>query len=427
MNIIKPSRFLTKALTYCACKIQTLFLVSVALFAWNCSSNSNDGPSTGEVDKDKCIKELAEDKSKTPNAIMTECKFTDGEKVFWTLVAGNLQFGECESNDNRISADKTLGQIEADCKAVIITPSSSSDFVYSSSSGLRVPSSSSQEEGGTSSSGVIIDPSSSSVIITLSSSSDYVSSSSNIIDPSSSSALVSSASSSSSEESTQTGGQQSSSSTFIFVLDTAYAFEYDWLKEYINSGYLPSDEFLYDDKYKDQRRMYINPATNKYWATSDSKSGKVGNFNSIYCADIRNVKGAIINVQADLTFADIVPVTDANINFAKGLHSASKTQVRAKMDSVSNHYPNNQSADRRRILRYALFVEEDGYEWFGIKHVRYANCSTAGFTELCNESTVKNLIGQGVSFNDCGDPDIFSGQAPEATVSTFDMWIQKIH
>jgi hypothetical protein len=158
----------------------------------------------------------------------------------------------------------------------------------------------------------------------------------------------------------------------------------------------------------------------------ESVNTLVGNFNSIYCDNGKDATGKIVDIQANMNFADVEPVTDENINFAKGLHDASKAQIRAKMDSVSNHYSKIQTNDKRQIFRYALFIKEDGVDWFEIKHVRYADCSTAGFTELCNEGNVKNLIGQKVSFFDCSNnPSRVDGQNPAATLPTFDMSIQK--
>jgi hypothetical protein len=151
-------------------RTKLLSLLLMALYA--CSGdNSNDNPSTGNVDKDKCARDMAVDKSNTPSKIMSECGITMAD--VWNNLPDDFKFGKCAAGD--INPASTLAQIENDCE--VKSSSSSKDESSSSlSSSSEYAASSSSENGDSSSSD---DGSSSSNYASSSSSNGSVSSSSN--------------------------------------------------------------------------------------------------------------------------------------------------------------------------------------------------------------------------------------------------------
>jgi hypothetical protein len=184
-------------------------------------------------------------------------------------------------------------------------------------------------------------------------------------------------------------------------VDTAYAFECN----YFEAGDCNSTD-------SDKIRMDINGAINKTNAAAHNAFNS-GMFTEIIypalindCPNKENITGVVVDVQADLTFMEPAPIVGAGgapaekSAFIESVKSLSDAQFRAKMDSVAGTYPKNASTGKRQFFRYNIFIQEEGFEWPAVRHVRHTNCST-DFQELCSEDTAGNLKGARVSLFTC--------------------------
>lgn len=199
-----------------------------------------------------------------------------------------------------------------------------------------------------------------------------------------------------------------------FVLDTAYAFEYDWFK-------MQDWDFGSTNSYTIEA---IDPARTKYYdiISGMSQMGQAEfarmDIDEAGCQlsgfEKRDFTGIVKDIQAEIAFIDVIQITDAQKALAASLENAPAATIRAKMDSVSNHYPKNFAADKRQVLRYALFITETGWGDV-VNHIRYATCSD--ISELCGENTVKNLIGTKVSTFFCPPQYLYTAPTRRAILT----------
>jgi hypothetical protein len=123
------------------------------------------------------------------------------------------------------------------------------------------------------------------------------------------------------------------------------------------------------------------------------------------CTNREDIIGVVVDVQADLTFMEVAPIVGAGApaeksTFVESVKNLSDVQFRIKMDSVAATYPKNTSTGKRQAFRYNILIQEEGFEWTAVRHIRHTNCST-DFQELCSEDTAGNLKGARVSLFTC--------------------------
>jgi uncharacterized protein (TIGR02145 family) len=112
-------------------------VLAITFTILSCGDDSNPGggggkPTTGNAQKDSCIREMAADKTNTPQGIADECGVT--QEDIWNLVVNGSSFGTCDSEQLVQYLGNSLSEIEQTCGAEIPKQSSSSNGNLSSSS-----------------------------------------------------------------------------------------------------------------------------------------------------------------------------------------------------------------------------------------------------------------------------------------------------